>query len=284
MKFPGKRLIVEYKNRRARKNVKSLWGDIDIKEIARAVEDDTAAPSDTKTGLPEGHAPEKPAAKATEPVAASATAGGRILAALPPATIIDDASQQNRANRAEAKFAARSKHDRAKSGQKQTIESPSQGVETNNERMDPVFDTALSARADAALDAGSEQSAPSERTPIELPVAAASSAIVEPLPVKQQAATAGASTAKRNPIRPRRQAVVRNDRTAARISGKEPRPPVAGFYQFPDEFNDELSELDQENNALKQSLIKQLQAENRQLEKMILRACSPIETEWRGKR
>jgi hypothetical protein len=46
MKFPGKRLIVEYKNRRARKDAGSLWGDIDLKAIARAVdEDDPATPA-----------------------------------------------------------------------------------------------------------------------------------------------------------------------------------------------------------------------------------------------
>jgi len=39
-------LIVEYKNRRARKDAGSLWGDIDLKAIARAVdEDDPATPA-----------------------------------------------------------------------------------------------------------------------------------------------------------------------------------------------------------------------------------------------
>jgi len=40
MKFPGKRLIVEYKNRRSLKTANSLWGDINLKEIAREVESD----------------------------------------------------------------------------------------------------------------------------------------------------------------------------------------------------------------------------------------------------
>jgi hypothetical protein len=44
MKFPGKRLIVEYKNRRSHKTANSLWGDINLKEIAREVESDLSLP------------------------------------------------------------------------------------------------------------------------------------------------------------------------------------------------------------------------------------------------
>jgi sensor histidine kinase YesM len=51
-----------------------------------------------------------------------------------------------------------------------------------------------------------------------------------------------------------------------------------GFYQISADINEDIAKLKKENTELKRSLIKQLQAENRRLEKMILRASSPIET------
>ncbi|WP_435655604.1 hypothetical protein [Brucella pituitosa] len=48
MKFPGKRLIVEYKNRRSHKSGNSLWGDINLKEIAREVETDLSLPENAE--------------------------------------------------------------------------------------------------------------------------------------------------------------------------------------------------------------------------------------------
>ncbi len=48
MKFPGKRLIVEYKNRRSHKSGNSLWGDINLKEIAREVETDLSLPENVE--------------------------------------------------------------------------------------------------------------------------------------------------------------------------------------------------------------------------------------------
>lgn len=48
MKFPGKRLIVEYKNRRSHKSGNSLWGDINLKEIAREVETDLSFPENVE--------------------------------------------------------------------------------------------------------------------------------------------------------------------------------------------------------------------------------------------
>lgn len=41
MKNPVRNVVVEYKNRRARKENVSLWGNIDLKSIAREVEADT---------------------------------------------------------------------------------------------------------------------------------------------------------------------------------------------------------------------------------------------------
>lgn len=41
MKNPVRNVVVEYKNRRARKENVSLWGGLDLKSIAREVEEDT---------------------------------------------------------------------------------------------------------------------------------------------------------------------------------------------------------------------------------------------------
>ncbi|WP_235920583.1 hypothetical protein [Brucella tritici] len=41
MKNPVRNVVVEYKNKRARKGNVSLWGDLDLKSIARQVEADT---------------------------------------------------------------------------------------------------------------------------------------------------------------------------------------------------------------------------------------------------
>ncbi|WP_094542502.1 hypothetical protein [Brucella grignonensis] len=64
MKFPGKRLIVEYKNRRSHKSTNSLWGDINLKEITREVESDLSLPEYAKQNNlektvtdPNAHAP-----------------------------------------------------------------------------------------------------------------------------------------------------------------------------------------------------------------------------------
>ncbi|MGK9086092.1 hypothetical protein KXR64_20125 [Brucella intermedia] len=56
MKKPARNVVVEYKNKRARKKSVSLWGNLDLKTIAREVEADTVqspvtAPADP--GLPE---------------------------------------------------------------------------------------------------------------------------------------------------------------------------------------------------------------------------------------
>ncbi|MFK4823089.1 hypothetical protein ACI0FS_23465 [Ochrobactrum quorumnocens] len=45
MKNPNRNVIVEYKNRRTRKNRNSLWGNLDLKSIARSVEEDNSVQS-----------------------------------------------------------------------------------------------------------------------------------------------------------------------------------------------------------------------------------------------
>ncbi|MEL4073549.1 hypothetical protein WKW50_26040, partial [Ochrobactrum sp. GPK 3] len=44
MKNPIRNVVVEYKNRRARKSGNALWGNLDLKSIAREVEEDAKAP------------------------------------------------------------------------------------------------------------------------------------------------------------------------------------------------------------------------------------------------
>lgn len=41
MKHPTRNVIVEYKGRRARTNSNSMWGNLDLKSIARQIEDDS---------------------------------------------------------------------------------------------------------------------------------------------------------------------------------------------------------------------------------------------------
>lgn len=49
MKNPVRNVVVEYKNKRARKGNASLWGNLDLKSIAREVEADTLqAPMDVR--------------------------------------------------------------------------------------------------------------------------------------------------------------------------------------------------------------------------------------------
>lgn len=45
MKNPNRNVIVEYKSRRTRKNRNSLWGNLDLKSIARSVEEDNSVQS-----------------------------------------------------------------------------------------------------------------------------------------------------------------------------------------------------------------------------------------------
>ncbi|MDH7793648.1 MULTISPECIES: hypothetical protein [Ochrobactrum] len=277
MKFPGKRLIVEYKNRRARKNVKSLWGDINIKEIARAVEDDTAAASDTQTHTPQGRAQEKPVAKAADAVAAPAMAGGRILAAMPPAPAIDRAPPPRQAQKTDSEFAVPSKHDGA------AKPTPKEGAD-NSPGIASVADTTIAAKPTPQPKPASGQSDLSDKAPTPVPVAAGSDVSVAPLAVRQPVSVDQAFAAKSEPDRlPKK---VRNDKPRAvqHARGQAPRQPLVGFYQLPADFNEDLAKLEKENHDLKQLLIKQLQAENRRLAQMILRASSPIETEWNGQR
>lgn len=53
MKNPVRNIVVEYKNRRTRKSNSSLWGDIDLRSLARQVETETLQmPSEAGTDLP----------------------------------------------------------------------------------------------------------------------------------------------------------------------------------------------------------------------------------------
>ncbi|MBA8820080.1 hypothetical protein FHW00_002412 [Ochrobactrum sp. P6BSIII] len=52
MKNPIRNVVVEYKNRRARKSGNALWGNLDLKSIAREVEEDTKAPMSAEQVTP----------------------------------------------------------------------------------------------------------------------------------------------------------------------------------------------------------------------------------------
>jgi hypothetical protein len=260
MKFPGKRLIVEYKNRRARKNVTSLWGDINIKEIARAVEDDTAAPSDIKKDTPPAPEQETPVATAAEKGVVPALTGGRILAAIPPATPFDKAPKQRQAKKANIEFAASARHEGA-------AKPTSQAGADNSPRIASATDTTLSPKIDPQRMPRSGPSDLSEETATAVAMTDESS-----VPVAKPAHRKSA------PVELDRKTRSVKARTVNHAQRQAPRQPSVGFYQISADINEDIAKLKKENTELKRSLIKQLQAENRRLEKMILRASSPIET------
>ncbi|TNV14189.1 hypothetical protein [Ochrobactrum teleogrylli] len=68
MKNPIRNVVVEYKNRRARKSGNSLWGNLDLKSIAREVDEDVKAPlaaEPSKPAIPQTGS--KPAETIQEP-------------------------------------------------------------------------------------------------------------------------------------------------------------------------------------------------------------------------
>lgn len=271
MKFPGKRLIVEYKNRRARKNVTSLWGDINIKEIARAVEDDTAAPSDIKKDTPPAPEQETPVATAAEKGVVPALTGGRILAAIPPATPFDKAPKPPQAKKANIEFAASARHEGA-------AKPTSQAGADNSPSIASATDTTLSPKIDPQRMPRSGPSDLSEETATAVAMTDESSVPVAKPAHRKSAPVDQAPAANAKPDQLDRKTRKVKARTVNHAQRQAPRQPSVGFYQIPADINEDIAKLKKENTELKRSLIKHLQAENRRLEKMILRASSPIET------
>jgi len=271
MKFPGKRLIVEYKNRRARKNVTSLWGDINIKEIARAVEDDTAAPTDIKKDAPPAPEQKTRVATAAEKGAVPALTGGRILAAIPPAPPFDKAPKPLQAKKANREFAVSAKHEGAA---KPTVPA---GAD-NSSKIASATDTTLSPKIDLQRIPGSGPSDLYEETATAAAMTDESSVPVEAPTHLKSAPIDQATAAKAKPDQLDRKTRSDKARTVNHAQRQAPRQPSVGFYQIPADLNEDIAKLEKENAELKRSLIKQLRAENKRLEKMILRASSPIET------
>ncbi|MBA8840428.1 hypothetical protein [Ochrobactrum sp. RH2CCR150] len=87
MKNPIRNVVVEYKNRRARKGGNSLWGNLDLKSIARAVEEDTKAPAPVE--------PTQPAISATssEPVTTTHEPSLQVEAVVEPKIVVADAPE-----------------------------------------------------------------------------------------------------------------------------------------------------------------------------------------------
>jgi len=68
MKNPIRNVVVEYKNRRARRGGNSLWGNLDLKSIARDVEEDAKAPAPVEQTQPAiAETSSEPVAKILEP-------------------------------------------------------------------------------------------------------------------------------------------------------------------------------------------------------------------------
>ncbi|MDH7787304.1 hypothetical protein QBD01_003331 [Ochrobactrum sp. 19YEA23] len=89
MKNPIRNVVVEYKNRRARKGGNSLWGNLDLKSIARDVEEDSKAPAPVEPTQPAiSETSSQPAAKILEPTPqVEAVVEPKIVVADTPETI-----------------------------------------------------------------------------------------------------------------------------------------------------------------------------------------------------
>ncbi|TMV01943.1 hypothetical protein [Brucella haematophila] len=86
MKNPIRNVVVEYKNRRARKSGNALWGNLDLKSIAREVEEDTKAPTSADQGTaPISQTDNEPAAPihASTPQVEAKTAPKILIANIP---------------------------------------------------------------------------------------------------------------------------------------------------------------------------------------------------------
>ncbi|GAA5629175.1 hypothetical protein Brsp05_04474 [Brucella sp. NBRC 12953] len=303
MKFPGKRLIIEYKNRRARKNVKSLWGDINIKEIARAVDDDTTMPAAQKSELPAAQLPEaaRPADKTnntpTNKVTGKVT-GDQPAAARTSGRILSTVQEPN-------SDAARQVQHPTQSKQAPVLQRPKasqnpKGSEPSNKPTEPT------PSPETLKPFALEPSQAAADAPTSAPVATkhegrARKALVEPSILQQAAAVAqtpshgsgpapapsheGRATQPAATSLPRRMKPARAGKlpAATHLHSSKPQPaprsnaPDRLFYHRPAPGPDDLAALESENNHLKQLLAKKLRAENTRLEKMIVRAISPID-------
>ncbi len=274
MKFPGKRLIIEYKNRRARKEVKSLWGDINIKEIARAVEDDTTMPAAKNSEVPAAKAPEnvpatdktvnRPTNQAVEQVTgdkpATARTGGRILSTLQEPDIAAARQEQNPTKSKQAPVIQRAK----------AAQESSRSERHNNS-------TPRTPSAQPLKPSAPEPSEPAVVAPRAASVAVPQEDRAALLPlepaIEQDRAAVAQTQARKNDVRIAQPATQGQTKNPTQNQTQN----QTLFYHRPTLVADDLAALERENTHLKLALAKKLRAENMRLEKMIVRAISPID-------
>lgn len=307
MKFPGKRLIIEYKNRRARKEVKSLWGDINIKEIARAVEDDTTMPAAKNSEVPAAKVPEnvpatdrpvnRPTNQAMEQVTgdkpATARTGGRILSTLQEPGIAAARQQQNPTKSKQAPGLERAKaaQESSRSERHNTPTLPTPSAQPLKPSAPAPFEPAVVAPRAASV------AAPQEGRAGQLPVEPAiqqdraavaqtqvrenEARIVQPAATpflqRKKPARTGKLPSQAHRHGPTAQPAPLSNASHAQRATQSQTQSQTLFYHRPNLVADDLAALERENTHLKQVLAKKLRAENTRLEKMIMRAISPID-------
>ncbi|MGW6780225.1 hypothetical protein ACWF50_19610 [Brucella pseudogrignonensis] len=315
MKFPGKRLIIEYKNRRARKEVKSLWGDINIKEIARAVEDDTTMPAAKNSEVPAAKAPEnvpatdktvnRPTNQAVEQVTgdkpATARTGGRILSTLQEPDIAAARQEQNPTKSKQAPVLQRAKaaQESSRSERHNNSTPPTPSAQPLKPSAPEPSEPAVVAPRAASVAVPQEDRA--ALLPLEPAIEQDRAAVAQtqapandvriaqpaqtPLLQRKKSARTG-----KVPFQPHRHgtttqpAPLSNASHAQRATQGQTKNPTQNqtqnqtlFYHRPTLVADDLAALERENTHLKLALAKKLRAENMRLEKMIVRAISPID-------
>ncbi len=305
MKFPGKRLIIEYKNRRARKEVKSLWGDINIKEIARAVEDDTTMPAAKNSEGPAAKAPEhvpatdktvnrpvnsptnQAVAQVTGDKPATARTGGRILSTLQEPDIAAARQQQNPTKSKQTPVLQRAKAAQESSSSTPPTPSaqplkPSAPEPSEPAVVAPRAASVAEAQEDRAALSSLEAAIEQDRAAVAQTQAPANDVrIAEPAPTsllqRKKPARTGKLPSQAHRHGTTTQPAPLSNASHAQHATQSQTKNQTLFYHRPNLVADDLAALERENTQLKHALARKLRAENLRLEKMIMRAISPID-------
>jgi len=292
MKFPGKRLIVEYKNRRVRKDAKSLWGDINLQEISKAIEDEAAPPPSIepvrKSRNVATHKQSRltvsmPAANESPSAMPENAATGRILPALNDAAPVLNEDRDERANvpnnipNRETKISPIAKPETPDvtpplTPVRPTVQKPEKPVvravieadtDKTVEEILPPAAAALSPLAPEKVSVEPVRGAPSDKH-----------STAETLD-KKDPSVAGKKALKRE-VAARKP--IKANKVESNVADSRNSAPSAntGFYSLPEAISDDLDALEKENAELRLRLVETLRKENLQLEQMMVRASSPI--------
>lgn len=285
MKFPGKRLIVEYKNRRVRKDAKSLWGDINLQEISRAIEDEAAPPLSSEpvrksrnVAIHKQARPilSSPATNESPAPLPDNAATGRILPALNEAVpTLHDRDQLAAVPGKETEVPPVIKQETSKATPSSvpTIQSV-QKPEKPASRADTEAETARQAEEILPPVATvSSPLAPEKELDEQHRDRASTKPSTTDVVVKKDPSVADKKVLKRE-VTARKPAKAK--RVKSSVTGSQDSVAEPGFYSLPKGLSDDLKALEKENAELKHRLAETLRKENAQLERMMVRAASPI--------